>query len=59
MVNGQARRDGYYLQQKAEHHWNSILGRPHNSGLVNNCTQYGSDHIVIDKHKGDYQDKLE
>jgi predicted class III extradiol MEMO1 family dioxygenase len=60
LVNGQARRDGHYIQRLAERVWNTTLGiNKLNSGLVNNCTQHGQDYIVIDKNQPDYEDKIE
>jgi hypothetical protein len=59
LANGQARRDGYYFQKKAEHHWNNILGLSDNSGLVNNPNQTKSDFIVLDKYKNNFESKKE
>jgi hypothetical protein len=57
LVNGQARRDGYYLQQQLSHCWNTVLGTPDNSGLLNDSRQYGPSCIIIDKNKPDFEQK--
>jgi hypothetical protein len=58
LVNGHAKKDSYYLQSKADHHWNNILGFPDNSGLVHNPNQTKSDYVFIDKSQDNFEIKI-
>jgi len=58
LVNGNAIKQGWTVQKKAERQWANALGLNEAPGLVDNCNQSGPDSILVDKNKPDFDEKI-
>ncbi len=55
LVNGNAIKSGWSIQQRAEKQWANALQLDEAKGLVNNCNQSGPDSILVDKNSPEFE----